>query len=340
MNYEILVSIIMPVYNAEKYLSEAIESILTQTYKKFEFIIIDDGSTDNSLEIIKSYALKDKRIKFFTRENKGLVNTLNELISLSNGKYIVRMDADDISLPKRVEMQVTFMEKYKDIYLAGTKYDLLIEQNTDIQLIDSMRRIQKKVNSFTNNISQNVLIGYVLLHPTWIFRKELISLIGNYKNYNHCEDGEFLFRILSNGYKIGIIEEKLFKYRIYNNSKSCNDRLSNQGIKEDTIKYHMEYLEKQKTDCFIREYVIWGTDITGKLTHKYMQENYPNTIFKGYIDSFATIQDEKKGIYNPSYIITNENCYVLIATNGGLSYAVDYLNKLGKVIIKNYFSVV
>ena len=106
-----LVSVVMPVYNAQKYLNKAIDSILAQTYKDFEFIIINDGSTDNSLQIIKKYQKKDKRIIVKNKKNKGIVAALNDGIKLSRGKYLARMDADDISLPSRFEVQVNFMEK-------------------------------------------------------------------------------------------------------------------------------------------------------------------------------------------------------------------------------------
>lgn len=92
------ISVVISVYNGEKYLSEAIESVLNQTYKDFEFIIINDGSTDNSLEIIKKYQNQDERIVLISRENKGLVSSLNEGIEKAKGKYIARMDADDICL--------------------------------------------------------------------------------------------------------------------------------------------------------------------------------------------------------------------------------------------------
>jgi len=118
---DVKVSIVMSVYNAQKYLDEAIESILNQTYSNFEFIIINDGSTDKSLEIIENYAKKDSRIIVINRENKGLIYSLNEGIRKANGKYIARMDADDISLPQRLEKQVEFMEKNKNIGICGTQ---------------------------------------------------------------------------------------------------------------------------------------------------------------------------------------------------------------------------
>lgn len=337
--YKKLVTVIMPVYNAEKYLAEAIESILEQTYSDFEFIITNDGSTDNSLNIIKEYAEKDNRIRIVSRENKGLVYTLNEQINMADGKYIVRMDADDISGKERICKQVDYMEKNQDIYLAGCHYDMLVEPGTDEEIIKCLNRINRDVNNFNDRVIQHMFLGYVLLHPTWIFRKELINCIGGYGNYKHCEDGEFLFRTLASGYRIGTVPEKLFQYRVYNSSKSGNDRLSNTGLKEDMIDYHIKYMVKSLKEKFDKEYVVWGADITGSLAVKKIQEQFPDAQFKGYIDSFAK-PDEKRQIYRPDFIDKNNNYYVFIATNGGLDYAVSYLENLGRCKVKDYFSVV
>ncbi|MCX4327471.1 MAG: glycosyltransferase [Lachnospiraceae bacterium] len=337
--YKKLVTVIMPVYNAEKYLAEAIESILGQTYGDFEFIITNDGSTDNSLNIIKEYAGKDNRIRVVSRENKGLVYTLNEQINIADGKYIVRMDADDISGKERICKQVDYMEKNPGIYLAGCHYDMLVEPGTDEEIVKCIRRVNKVVNKFNDKIPQHMFLGYVLIHPTWIFRKELINLIGGYGEYKHFEDGEFLFRTLASGYRIGTVPEKLFQYRVYNSSKSGNDRLSNTGLKEDMIDYHIEYMEKHLQANFDREYVVWGADITGSLAVKKIQKQFPNAQFKGYIDSFAE-PDKEKQIYKPDFIDNNRSYYVFIATNGGLDYAVNYLENLGWRKVKDYFSVV
>lgn len=113
------VTVLMPVYNGEKYLKEAINSILGQTYRDYEFVIINDGSTDGSVKIIQSYS--DERIRFINNEkNVSLSSTLNEGIELATGEYIVRMDQDDISVPTRIEKQVRFMDDYPDVGICGT----------------------------------------------------------------------------------------------------------------------------------------------------------------------------------------------------------------------------
>lgn len=112
------ISVIMSVYNGEKYLREAIDSILNQTFTHFEFIIVNDGSTDKSLNIIKSY--NGSRIILVQQENKGLAAALNEGIKIAKGKYIAMMDADDISLPTRLEKQIQFMEAHPEYVAIGS----------------------------------------------------------------------------------------------------------------------------------------------------------------------------------------------------------------------------
>ncbi len=122
-----MVSIIMPVYNSSGYLSDAIESILSQTYSDFEFIIIDDASTDNSIEIIYSY--HDPRIVLLKNDiNLGVTHSLNKGIKHARGKYIARMDADDIALPQRIELQVDFLEKNPEFILVGSFFEVIPEK--------------------------------------------------------------------------------------------------------------------------------------------------------------------------------------------------------------------
>ncbi|EOH9579889.1 glycosyltransferase family 2 protein, partial [Campylobacter jejuni] len=124
-----LVSIVMPCYNRQEYIVDAIESILNQTYSNFEFIIIDDCSTDNTYEIVKKYAENDKRIIVLKNEkNQGIVYALNRGFSIAKGKYIARMDDDDISLPNRLEKQVEYMEANLNITVLGSFIEVFNEK--------------------------------------------------------------------------------------------------------------------------------------------------------------------------------------------------------------------
>lgn len=201
-----LISVVLSVYNAEKYLVEAIKSILNQTFKDFEFIIINDGSTDKSLEIIESYQKEDERIILISRENKGLIASLNEGIEKAKAKYIVRMDADDISLSTRFEEQVKIMEENQNIGLCGTSV---------IVFGNNIKSDVWKLSKDDKTIKTELLFSSPLFHPTVIMRRDIIlkyNLFYN-KKFKHAEDFELWTRFAKYT-KITNIQKPLFKYRI------------------------------------------------------------------------------------------------------------------------------
>ena len=209
-----LVSVIMSVYNGEKYLVQAIDSILNQTYQNFEFIIIDDCSTDNSSHILQEYAQKDSRIKIIKKEVnqglKGFIKNLNLGISLAKGKYIARMDADDISLPERFQKQVDFLENNPEITLVGAQLNLINEQNkitgeaiAALQHRDIVKRITSQIQLF---------------HPVIMFRKD--QNIQYREKFLYCEDYDLYLNLITQGKKLANLNEKLLHYRILESSIS------------------------------------------------------------------------------------------------------------------------
>ena len=122
-----LVSVLMSVYNGDRYLDEAIDSILSQTYENFEFIIINDGSTDHTKDILSSYSNQDNRIRVFHQKNHGLTFSLNRGLELSRGKYVARMDADDISSPRRLEEQINYLRANPEVGVLGTQMEIINE---------------------------------------------------------------------------------------------------------------------------------------------------------------------------------------------------------------------
>jgi len=209
------VNVLMPVYNGEKYLEEAIKSILDQTFIDFKFIIIDDGSIDKSVEIIKSFI--DSRIELHKNdENLKLIATLNKGLDLCNAEYIVRMDADDISLPERIEKQVLFMDKNPNVVCSGSwfiNFDTKQFKEINYETKDSEIRIRQ-------------LYQIQIAHPTAIWRNETIKknkLKFNF-DYAHCEDYEFWIRMGTYG-NLANIPEVLVKKREHfenvNNQYGC-----------------------------------------------------------------------------------------------------------------------
>lgn len=205
MNSTHRVTILMPVYNAEKYLAEAIESILNQTYKDFELLIINDGSTDRSEEIIQEFS--DIRISYMTNEtNIGLIRTLNKGIGLIPSEYIARMDADDISLPTRLEKQIKFMDQHPEIMVSGTSIQFFNDQGNIKDYI---------VKSDWQEIKTELLFQPALMHPTVIMRKKFIS-DGNFfynESHGNAEDYGLWLKISFNN-KMSNIQEVLLKYRV------------------------------------------------------------------------------------------------------------------------------
>lgn len=217
------VSVVMAVYNGEKYLKEAVDSILNQTYTDFEFIIINDGSTDNSLNILNSFKEKDERIKIISRENKGLVYSLNEGVNMAQGEYIARMDADDISEPDRFEKQLQYMRE-NELAVCGsyaTKINSFGEKIGEMNYSPS----EKKIKSFT-------LLHSPFIHPSVIFKKDVFEKVSGYqKFFKHIEDYELWTRIVFK-YKTGNLPERLLKYRIHDDqiTKKNNSEMRLKGL--------------------------------------------------------------------------------------------------------------
>ena len=202
------VSIIMPVYNAEKYLREAIESILNQTFTDFEFIIIYDPSFDNTLNIINSYS--DARIRIIENKKRtGLVKSLNKAVRYTHGEYIARQDADDISLPNRLKLQLDFLEKHPEVALLGTGIYVINEKGETIE-----KRIMHP------NPKKSLLKGNRFIHGSVMFRKPVIDELGTYNElFKNSEDYELWLR-LSQKYDVNNLTLPLYELRSHGSSIS------------------------------------------------------------------------------------------------------------------------
>jgi glycosyltransferase involved in cell wall biosynthesis len=200
----------MPVYNAEKYVREAIESILRQTYSNFEFIIIDDCSNDKTYDVIKKYALRDSRIILYRNEkNLGISGNRNKAISLSKAEYIVWQDADDISVPNRIEEQLTFMESHSEVSICGGFLQFFDEKgDIGIREYPTDDETMRKYIFRFSQISQG----------SSIVRKNCYDKVGFYDlKIPYAEDLDMSFRI-GTVYKFANIPKVLLRYRVHHNS--------------------------------------------------------------------------------------------------------------------------
>lgn len=214
LNNNLLVSVIIPCYNAEKYVESAVRSIMSQTYKSLEIIVTDDCSTDGTFAILEKLAVEDSRIKLYKNEtNLKIVKTLNKMVLLAKGKYIARMDADDISLPERIEKQVEFLEKKSDIAFCGTNA-IIIDENS--------KKTGKTSLPITAEDNKFFLQFYAtFFQPTVMIRSEIYKQNLYDEDFLYAEDYELWARLIfSEKLKGANLPEKLFEYRIFNAQSS------------------------------------------------------------------------------------------------------------------------
>ena len=227
------VSVLMPVYNAEKYLHAAIDSILSQTFADWELIIINDGSTDKSEAIITGYS--DDRINYVRNEtNLGLIRTLNKGITLCKGKYIARMDADDISLPERLRKQVNFLDNNPEYLMCGTNAAVIDNQNNKIG----------KIHNFTDNnfLKIHLLFSVPFVHPSTMIPREILEANPYNEMYKHVEDYELWCRISDQG-KIANLKNDLFEYRWHDTNVSVLYNNIQEELKDKIIKNQLSKLD-------------------------------------------------------------------------------------------------
>ena len=205
------VSVVMSAYNAEKYLRPAIESILAQTFTDFEFIIIDDGSTDSTRGIIAEYAGRDDRIVLIPNGNNlGLTPSLNKGLDAARGELIARMDADDISYPQRLEKQIEYMTGNPDVCLVAASYER-IDENGEILSRESMAPGKERLRAMMRKTCS-------IVHGSVMYRRKPILDLGKYREYClHNEDYDLWLRIVDK-HDIDILPDILYKFRITSQS--------------------------------------------------------------------------------------------------------------------------
>lgn len=226
-----LVSVIIPLYNTEKYIEEAVKSILSQTYKNLEVIIIDDGSKDNSGNIVKR--IDDKRIKLICQENSGMAAALNKGIAMAKGEYIARQDADDIAYPQRLEKQISFLQKNEHYAVVGTWAKVFSDDNKE------HKAHQHPADNLTLKLF--LLFDNPFVHSSMMIRKSVLDKIGNYdvKKSQLTQDYDLWSRI-ARDYEIANMPEMLQAYRkvtsgISHTTSDYSTRVVEQSIENISI---------------------------------------------------------------------------------------------------------
>jgi glycosyltransferase involved in cell wall biosynthesis len=257
MTSEIRVSIILPIYNAELFLGTALRSILDQTFVDFELIAINDGSTDNSADILASF--HDNRLRIINNDgNKGLIHTLNKGLDEAKGKYIARMDADDVALPNRLEIQLKRLAENPSIVLIGTNMEQIDSRGLTVGYID----YPETDMSIRETLKTHSAFG----HPTVIFDKKAAIEVGGYRGeFKHCEDYDLWLRLSTKG-ELANVQIPLLRYRIHSNQITFNN------IKAQ----HLAHMKAITDNLGITDYSIFDK-ITGKdgtLASKYLSIAY------------------------------------------------------------------
>lgn len=240
-----IISVIMPVYNSEKYIICALKSLSNQTFKDFEIIAINDGSSDKSLELLNEYKVKESRLIVINQKKCGIAKALNKGIELAKGKYIARMDSDDICMPERFENQLNYLQE-KDLDLCGTK----IKKFGNITGISDY-----PIDSSDCYLS--LLFRTPFAHPTILVKKSIIQRYRYNEEYKYSQDYELWCRMALDSIKMGNIPEILLKYR-------CSDNQITSLKKNEQLKLALitasNYWNNQKI-CNGLSYPICAIDI-------------------------------------------------------------------------------
>jgi glycosyltransferase involved in cell wall biosynthesis len=211
------VSVVMPIYNGAEFLALSIDSVLAQTLPDFELILVDDGSTDGTAEIIRRYAAQDPRIVPVAKANSGISDTLNQGLAIARADWIARLDADDLMLPTRLARQLDFVAANPDLIAAGSYYDIIDPTGRNHGARLPLPRTRDELAGF---LAAREPLSF--LHPSMLYRRRAALDLGGYdKRAEPAEDVALFARMLSTGAPILIQPEVLLQYRVHANSISA-----------------------------------------------------------------------------------------------------------------------
>ncbi len=211
-----IVSVVMCVYNGERYLTAAVDSILGQTMRDFEFVIVDDGSTDGTGAILRRYAETDDRVRVATRPHRGLIESLNDGCGLARGRYIARMDADDIALPDRLAKQVAFLDEHSEVSVVGGTIQMINDEGTALETI--------RLPEADREIKERLPHENAVAHVTALVRKDVLRAVGGYRRaFAHAEDYDLWLRVADH-YRLANLPDVLVRCRTHPGSVSVRFR--------------------------------------------------------------------------------------------------------------------
>lgn len=303
------ISVILPFYNAENTLKRAAESILAQTFRNFELLLIDNNSTDSSSRIAKNLADSDSRIKLYTEQKQGVTHAMNLGLYKASGNYIARMDSDDISHPARLEKQLNFMKKNPALDFIGCEVKYVPHNDNTA----GFKRFVEWANSFhsSTQIESMRFIEIPIINPTIFFKREL------YKKYGGCYDGDFpedyemQLRYLKNGIKMAKIPEQLLEWHDYSTRLTRTDkRYSTDAFFKAKAQYLKEWSEKNNP--FHPNIWIWGAGRKSRKRSTFVEES--GLKIKGLID---IVSNKPNTLHYSKIPEVNKIFIVSMVTNSG-----------------------
>lgn len=248
------VSVVMSVYNGGEDLAPAIDSVLAQTFTDFEFVIINDGSKDNSLELLRQYEARDARIRVIDQANTGLTVALQRGVAASRGEFIARMDADDVSLPTRLEKEVALLRSDPKLAIVSCHLEHFYDDGTVklIQTFDFNPRLTALFACFYNPIGG---------HGQILYRRTAYEAAGGYDpDYNLAEDYDLWTRILRQG-ELGIVPETLYRYRVGHESVTSRNKPAQEAVTRRVIRRECERVTGEAMDEAVAQAMLefwWG----------------------------------------------------------------------------------
>lgn len=263
-----LVSVTVCIYNGEACLSEALHSVLAQTFTNFELICLDDGSRDRSADIVR--AMRDPRIRYEYQENRGLGAARRRCIELAAGKYVALLDQDDVWLPTKLERQIRFLESHHEYGLVYSDC-LVIDGNGQV-----IKRHSQQVRPVYGHVLAELLLSSPIMVSTTIFPRTVLEAVGSFRDYRMCEEYDLFLRVAAR-YPIGYLEEPLAKYRVHPTSTS-------QRMRDVQLRETLEILDK------------WERSEIGKSAYVRCQIHFARAMIYGFVGRQLMYADGDRGL--------------------------------------------
>ena len=324
-----LVSVVLPVRNGGEFLSQAVDSILSQTFENLELLLIDDHSTDNA---ISSLEKTDPRLKVFNSKGNGVVDAFNTGFELGRGQYIARMDADDISLPARIRCQLDYLDEHSPVDISGCCVEIFSE--TGIQ--GGLERYQSWLNSVREpeQVHQQIFIESPLPNPSLMFRKAALQQLCGYRSNQWPEDYDLLLRADAAHMRMGKPEPVLLRWREHETRLTHTDTLYD---RQNFMRAKSHFLVHQRLQG--RSVIIWGAGPTGRLMFDLI------TAEGGKVEGFIEVHPRRIGglkrglpVWPIDRVKTLGNSMLLLAVGaaGAREEIADYLHKHNKFPGQDY----